>query len=275
MVIGSNQLMSGAQVCALAAGAALVVAGCVQKSPARVRERTSVQERDGTEPLEPVKKLATAAFYKADGSFDAEAAKEAYYDMMRAHGYPVPKILRTKELWVCDFLQREYDKLGMAGIFWKNVKGKYGEAGAKAYTGNFKDASFGYLGHEIYLLPGQMLPEHRHIGGPQGYGPKMESWHVRHGSVTFFGEYNTPDGDERPISKMPEGERPWSYGQDSFKSQYFAKRTAGEFYALNDPESWHFQRAGPDGAIVSEYATYHNQVEFSKPGMAFDNSKAK
>jgi hypothetical protein len=46
-------------------------------------------------------------------------------------------------------------------------------------------------------------------------------------------------------------------------------------YKLVDPESWHFQRAGAQGAIVSEYATYHNHVTFSKPGMEFDCSKAK
>ena len=45
-------------------------------------------------------------------------------------------------------------------------------------------------------------------------------------------------------------------------------------YTLNDPESWHFMRAGPNGAIVSEYATYHNHVQFSKPGMEFAPSKA-
>lgn len=36
---------------------------------------------------------------------------------------------------------------------------------------------------------------------------------------------------------------------------------------MSDPESWHFMRAGKDGASVSEYATYHNDVKFSKPGM--------
>ena len=214
-------------------------------------------------------------FYSADGKFDAAAAKKAYYTMMEYHGYPVSKLLRTDQFWVADFLQRDYEKLGMAGIFWMNAKGKYGEAGAKAYTGEFMDAQFGYLGHEIYLLPGQMLPEHRHIGGPEGYGPKMESWHVRHGSVTFFGQYKAADGDEKPISEMPASERPWGCGQDWFKSKYFAKRTPGELYSMNDAESWHFQRAGPDGAIVSEYATYHNDVRFSKPGMEFASSEAK
>ena len=46
----------------------------------------------------------------------------------------------------------------MAGIFWKNVEGTYGTVGAKAYKGEFKDQKYGYLGHEIFLLPGQMLP---------------------------------------------------------------------------------------------------------------------
>ena len=239
MVIASNQLLSGVWVCALAAGAALVVAGCVQKPSAPLRKSTGagpVRERDGAEPLEPVKKLANAAFYKADGSFDAAAAKKAYYDMMRAHGYPVPNVLRTDEFWVCDFLQGEYDKLGMAGIFWHNVKGKYGEAGTKAYAGDYKDASYGYLGHDIYLLPGQLLPEHRHVGGGEGYGPKMEAWHVRHGSVEFFGEYKGA-GDETLISEMPANERPWGYGQDWFKSKYVARRSAGGRYRLDGTAS--------------------------------------
>jgi hypothetical protein len=103
----------------------------------------------------------------------------------------------------------------------------------------------------------------------------MESWHVRHGSVMFFGQYKAPDGDEKPLSELPESERPWGYGQDWFKSEYFAKRTAGGLYTMSDPESWHGQRAGPNGAVVSEYATYHNQVEFSKPGMDLGNSAKK
>jgi hypothetical protein len=75
---------------------------------------------------------------------------------------------------------------------------------------------------------------------------------------------------------MPEKERPWGYGEPWFKSKYVAVRTAksGKLYSLEDPESWHFQRAGAEGAIVAEYATYHNHVEFSKPGMEFDSSKA-
>jgi D-lyxose ketol-isomerase len=213
---------------------------------------------------------SNAQFYQTNGAFNPESAKQAYFAMMKGLGYPIPDILKTDTCWVCDFLQRDFTKLGMAGIFWINASGTYGKNGAQAYQGTYKDQQFGYLGHEIYLLPGQMLPEHRHIGGHEGYGPKMEAWHVRYGSVEFFGEYQG-EGSETLISAMPESERPWGHDQAWFKSKYVAKRTAqsGKVYALQDPESWHFQRAGAQGAIVSEYGTYHNHVEFSKPGMEF------
>lgn len=214
-------------------------------------------------------------FYQANGAFSQQAAKEAYFAMMKRFGCPIPDVLRTDEFWVCDFLQRDFAKLGMGGIFWINPSGTYGKAGVQAYAGDFKNDHFGYLGHEIYLLPGQVLPEHRHLGGNEGYGPKMESWQVRYGTVEFFGEHKGA-GDEILISEMPPEDRPWGYGQDWFKSRYIATRTAqsGRLYTMGDPESWHGQRAGAEGAIVTEYGTYHNHVEFSKPGMKFNCSEA-
>jgi len=249
--------------------AMLAIGGCAQN-----------QMKCGCKPLTPVTNPGNAAVYKADGAFDAAAAKDAYFAMMKAFGYPIPEFLRTDNFWVADFLQRDFKTLGMGGVFWMNQNATYGETGAKAYKGKFKGQKFGYLGHEIYLLPGQMLPEHRHIGGAEGFGPKMESWHVRHGSVEFFGEYQSKkvkesDVVEKPISEMPADKRPFGYGQDWFKSKYVISKGAGGIYSLLDPESWHFMRAGPDGAIVSEYATFHNHVEFSKPDMKFDSSKAK
>jgi len=74
---------------------------------------------------------------------------------------------------------------------------------------------------------------------------------------------------------MPKDEQPWGFGQDWFKSKYVARRKAGDLYTLEDPVSWHFQGAGKNGAIVAEYATYHNHVQFSKPGMEFACSEAK
>ncbi len=214
-------------------------------------------------------------FYQTDGAFSQQSAKEAYFAMMKRFGYPIPDVLATDQFWVCDFLQRDFAKLGMGGIFWINSSGTYAKAGVQAYAGDFKEDHYGYLGHEIYLLPGQLLPEHRHVGGNEGYGPKMESWQVRYGTVEFFGEHKGA-GDEILISEMPPQDRPWGYGQDWFKSKYIATRTAksGRLYTMGDPESWHGQRAGAEGAIVTEYATYHNQVEFSKPGMKFASSEA-
>ena len=215
-------------------------------------------------------------FYAADGALAPEAVKAAYLDMLKGFNCPIPDVLKTDALWVCDFLQRDIRKLGMGGIFWINETGTYGDNGAKTYKGSFKNQKFGYLGHEIYLLPGQMLPEHRHIGGAEGYGPKMEAWQVRYGSVEFFGEHKG-EGTETLISDMPKSKRPWGYGEDWFKSKCVAKRTAksGKVYTLEDPETWHCQRAGSKGAVVTEYATYHNHVEFSKPGMEFASSEAK
>ena len=240
-------------------GVAAVVTSSVVASPSNAAPRQA----------------GSSQFYQADGAFDQDYAKKAYLDMLKNFGYPIQDILKTDAFWVCDFVQRDFSKLGMGGVFWKNASGTYGENGAKAYSGNYKNQQFGYLGHEIYLLPGQMLPEHRHIGGAEGYGPKMEAWHVRYGSVEFFGEYRG-EGTETPISDMPKSERPWGYGKSWFHSKVVAKRTAksGEVYTLEDPESWHFQRAGAQGAIVTEYATYHNHVMFSKPGMEFASSPA-
>ncbi|MFC1462806.1 twin-arginine translocation signal domain-containing protein [Verrucomicrobiota bacterium] len=216
-----------------------------------------------------------SACYKADGSFDDGAAKEAYFSMMKALGYPIQDALRTDEFWACDFLQRDFAKVGLGGIFWINEKGLYRDAGVKAYRGEHKDERYTYFGMEIYLLPGQMLPEHSHIGN-EGVGPKMEAWHVRYGTVDYFGEHKG-EGTETLISDMPKKERPWGCGEPWFKAKYVTKRTAssGKPYVLKDPTSWHFQRAGAEGAVVTEYATYHNHIRFSKPGMDFAGSKAK
>jgi len=264
-MIGNRRILAAAAALCLVGAVTWVLPGC---------EEATMNTNSGLMPLRAATLPGNSGLYKTDGSLDAEACKEAYREMMRSFGYPVPAVLNTDEFWVCDFLQADMANLGMGGIFWVNEHNTYTASGAKAYKGKFKDEKFGYLGHEIYLLPGQVLPEHRHIGGTDGYGPKMEAWHVRHGSVEFFGEYKGA-GDETLISEMPAAEQPWGFGQDWFKSKFVAKRGPGQRYKLVDPESWHFQRAGPNGAIVSEYATYHNHVEFSKPGMTFNCTKAK
>ena len=250
-----RSFLTAAAAAPIAAGAGLALGHC------------------GTCGVKTSKALASKAFYKADGAFNPEVAKKAYLDMLKAFHCPIYDVLKTDQFWTCDFQQRDFAKLGMGGIFWINESNTYGGSGAKAYKGKYKDQRFGYLGHEIYLLPGQMLPEHSHIGGPKDHAPKMEAWQVRYGTVTFFGEYKGDD--EIAIAKMPAKDRPWGCGQKWFKSKYAATRKAGQMYKLGDPESWHFQRAGAQGAIVTEYATFHNHVHFSKPGLEFASSKAK
>ncbi len=220
-----------------------------------------------------VKTYESSFFYQnaGKGAYDAQKARKAYYDLMQRFNYPIPAVLRTDCFWTCDFLQRDFAKLGMGGIFWINEIATYGETGSNKYNGKFKGQRFGYLGHEIYLLPGQALPEHNHLGGNEGMGPKMEAWHVRYGAVRFFSEYPGPDS--KKISDLPESERPWGYGQSWFQSKYYVDRQAGEVHKLINPEGEHFQQALDQGAIVTEYATCHNHVQFSKPGMKFECSK--
>ena len=124
-------------------------------------------------PMKTIKlpKYKNEDFYK-DGKFQVEKAKQAYFDMMAAYGYPVPESLRTN-MWATDFGLGDFVNVGMAGIFWVN----------------FQDT--GYFAHEIYLLPGQMIVEHGHEATAKGKA-KMESWHVRHGSIYTLGEEGEP-----------------------------------------------------------------------------------
>ncbi|MBF0198848.1 MAG: hypothetical protein HQL32_14120 [Planctomycetes bacterium] len=239
------------------AGVALVLSGCSCKHEAPQKMEISKE-----------------AFYK-DGVFQPEASKAAYFSLMKKFNYPVSATLKTDNFWVCDFLQADHAALGMGGVFWMNESNVYGQAGCKKYKGDFKDEKYGYLGHEIYCLPNQALPEHRHTGGSEGHGPKMEAWHIRYGDACFFSELAPEGGDETLISDMPEDERPWGYGESWFKCKYVVKRKAGEIYKLVDPESYHFLRAGSEGVIITEYATFHNHVEFSKPGLKFANTGIK
>ena len=88
---------------------------------------------------------ANADFYKADGTFDADKAKAAYYALMEYHDYPIPEFLKGDDFWTLDFGLGKFSEVGMAGVFWIN------------------NMEHDYMGHEIFLLPGQMIPEHWHV----------------------------------------------------------------------------------------------------------------
>ncbi len=189
----------------------------------------------------PVKTYTNADFYNAAGEFQEDKAKEAYFDMFRRFGYPISETLR-KGMWVLDFHLGDYANVGMAGIFWLNRQ------------------DYCYFGHEIYLLPGQMIPEHQHL--PTEKGPaKMESWQPRHGMIYTFGE-----GEPTPefLTKIPASQR------DIVKSRHCKPLKIDEVGDLNRREAWHFMVAGPEGALVTEFGTYHDMA-----GLRLSNPKAK
>jgi len=182
-------------------------------------------------------------FYTSSGEFDVHAAKNAYYEMMEAYGHPIADRLRGEEFWTLDFGLGKFTEVGMAGIFWVNNK------------------EFDYFGHEIYLLPGQMIPEHRHVKTPEAR-PKMEAWHVRHGWVYIYGEGEPTAGVEVRVPPTH---------KDCCVARTEQKLTLGEVGMLAGPEQWHWMLAGPEGGIVTEYASYHdgNGLRFSHPDVKF------
>ena len=187
-------------------------------------------------------KLNNSDFYDADGQFLGDAASDAYLAMMESFNYPITDKLRT-EMWAIDFGLGDFVNVGMAGIFWVN------------------DPDYKYFGHEIFLLPGQMIVEHSHVQAGE-VTPKMESWQVRHGMIYTFaeGEETVPCPVQTPAS------------QAEFITAKCVKEVAiGEIDALNRPEAMHFMLAGPDGAIVTEYATFHDNdgLRFTNPDVKF------
>jgi hypothetical protein len=192
-------------------------------------------------PAKTVKTYTNADFYNAAGEFQADKAKEAYFDMFRRFGYPISETLRSG-IWALDFQLGDFANVGMAGIFWLNRQ------------------DYGYFGHEIYLLPGQMIPEHQHLATDKGPA-KMESWQPRHGMVYTFGE-----GEPTPefLAKIPASQR------DIVKSRHCKPLKIDEVGDLNRREAWHFMVAGPEGALVTEYGTFHDME-----GLRFSNPKAK
>ncbi len=185
------------------------------------------------------KKYTNADFY-TDGKFNQDVAMAAFKDMFAFYGEPFTPLM-AKDMWVTDFGLGDFENVGMGGIFWVN------------------DAEHGYFAHEIYLLPGQMIPEHAHV--KTKFPAKFESWMVRKGMCYNFSEV----GDATPnLPALPESQKA------TIKSKNFVEQHVGEIIHLKKIETFHFLLAGPEGAIVSEWASYHDG-----DGLRFSNQKAK
>ena len=163
-----------------------------------------------------------ADFYGADGSFDAERAKAAYYALMEHHDYPIPEMLKGENFWTLDFGLGQFAEVGMAGVFWIN------------------HMEHDYMGHEIFLLPGQMIPEHWHVKTDDARA-KAEAWHLRHGSVTLVSE-----GEPTPGFEIPPTHKDIAVARKAYTLK------PGETSPLHAPLEKHWMIAGPEGAIVSE-----------------------
>lgn len=186
------------------------------------------------------KKYTNADFYK-DGVFQPDVAKKAYYEMFESYGYPVTPMIE-KEAWYTDFGLGDFENCGMGGIFWVN------------------DAENGYFSHDIYLLPGQMIPEHTHV--KTKYPAKMESWLVRNGQCYNFTELGEAKADSDKIVVPSQ--------QATTKSKNYVMQNVGDMIHLGKIGSWHFLKASDNGAIVHEFANYHDN-----DGLRFTNPKAK
>jgi D-lyxose ketol-isomerase len=184
-----------------------------------------------------------AFFYKADGSFNVERGKDAYIALMKYHGYPIFEGLR-EGLWVSDYGLGEFTKLGLGA------------------TGFLNDQKSGYLGQDMFLLPNQMLPEHYHLKTAKGPA-KMEGWHVRHGISYVYGE-------GRPTRNM-KAVIPKCHMNGTVSVRHETILGPGQTAKLNRKTARHWQFGGPEGAIVSEYGTFHDNdgVRHSGPKLVF------
>lgn len=187
------------------------------------------------------KKYTNADFYK-DGKIQPEIAKKAYLEMLESYGVPFSKTLEAG-IWITDFNLGDFENVGMAGIFWLN------------------DSVHGYFGHEIYLLPNQMIPEHRHMATK--FPAKFESWKVNHGWCYNFGIGDpTTNAPALPASQ-----------KNFITSLNFVRQDVDEVVHLKEIESRHFLFAGDNGLIVTEYATYHDGagLRFTNPNVVFSD----
>lgn len=186
----------------------------------------------------PYTKKYTNADYYTDGVFNQDVAKKAFLDMFEHYGIPFTPFLE-ENFWVNDFGLGDFENTGMGGVFWIN------------------NSEHRYFGHEIYLLPGQMIAEHYHV--PSAYPAKHESWHVRNGWVYNFG---VGEPSANPPA-LPESQK------EFITAQNFHIMRVGDISSLQVLESRHFLMAGDEGAVVTEYGTFHDN-----DGLRFTNPKA-
>lgn len=223
-------------------GAALTLTSCGGSCPAGQGGDSTAVKTTEMKKAPYQKKYTNADFYDAQGNFKQDVAKAAFLDMFEHYDVPFTPFME-ENTWFTDFGLGDFENTGMGGIFWVN------------------DSTNGYFAHAIYLLPGQMIPEHKHV--KTTFPAKMESWMVEKGWCYNFSEVGEPtDGAEALIPASQKA---------TTVSKHYVVQKPGEIVHLSaaGPETWHCLIAGPEGAIVSEWANYHDGA-----GLRFTNTKA-
>lgn len=226
-------------VVAFMACVALALVSCGSSNNRSCNASSACEQSNCKEMKKYQKKYTNADFYK-DGVLQQDVVKAAYQDIMAFYGVPWTETLE-KDFWAVDFGLGDMEHVGMGGIFWYN------------------DPVHGYFGHEIYLLPGQMIPEHWHV--KTEYPAKHESWKVNHGWAYNFGiGHATPNSPALPESQ-----------KGFIQTKNFVVQHVDEVLSLKEKESPHFLMAGDEGAIITEYGTYHDGagLRFSNPKVQF------
>ena len=169
-------------------------------------------------------------FYSKEGVFLKEKAKDAIIALMNYHGYPVYDGIRD-DIWAMDYGVGHFAEVGLSGIMYENNKTNM------------------YMLLDLFLLPNQMLGEHRHVDGVDT-AAKREGWLLRWGKsyVAGIGEDNMAD--------FPEVKIPKSHWDGKVSSKHIIEALPGSFNSLKEVLSNHWQFAGKEGAIMTEVANF-------------------
>jgi len=169
-------------------------------------------------------------FY-TDGKFDAEKGKDAIIALCKYHGYPIFPGFRDS-LWVSDYNTGKFTTLGLAAYLFMN---------------NEDDR---YMLMDLFLLPGQMLPEHWHLDGDKNPA-KREGWLIRYGKSYVVGE-----GQDN-LAEYPQVKVPSCHMGGKVTTKHVVPATPGIFVPLAKVKTRHWQFGGPKGAIITEVANVH------------------
>ncbi|MCG9791206.1 cupin domain-containing protein [Flavobacterium algicola] len=183
--------------------------------------------------------FTNSQFYDSNGNFLKEKAKDAVMQLLAYHQYPVFEGMREK-INVTDYGVGNFAKLGLSSITFVNNEKEH------------------YMLMDIFILPGQMLGEHRHIAAA-GNPAKMEGWLIKYGSsyIAGIGEDNT--------ANFPQVVIPQEHWEGKTSSKHITEAKPGDFLNLLEKGSYHWQFGGKEGAILSEAANVHTPSGVKRP----------